>query len=194
MSDLAGLLGNSGSTGFARDARFLPGVAALQPREAAAAVPDALADAFAEGFASGLSEAEAAAQLRQAEAATARERLGFSFSRLDAELAEALRIKLQETVITLCEASLQPLAIDPALLARRVERAVAMFARADDERVIRLNPDDLDLVAHELPAEWTFVADAGLARGNLRVETQHGGAEDGPEQWRLALAEALRLC
>ena len=36
--------------------------------------------------------------------------------------------------------------------------------------------------------------DARLERGGLRVETKTGGAEDGPGQWRQAIAEAIELC
>jgi flagellar assembly protein FliH len=33
-----------------------------------------------------------------------------------------------------------------------------------------------------------------LERGALRVEAANGGVEDGPAQWRQAIAEALALC
>jgi flagellar assembly protein FliH len=187
--------------GFARDSRFIrAGDATEAPHapppqaEAAAAPPEPMALAWAEGHAAGLAEARAEAEALAGEAEAARQAFALSFARLDAELAEALRQKLHATVIALCEESLRPLALDEAALARRVERAVALFARADDERVIRLHPEDLALVAPRLPAEWTFLPDPALERGALRVETQSGGAEDGPEQWRRDIAEALRLC
>jgi flagellar assembly protein FliH len=69
-----------------------------------------------------------------------------------------------------------------------------MFVRADDDRVIRLHPDDAALVAARLPSDWNFIPDATLERGALRVETSNGGIEDGPAQWRAAITEALRLC
>jgi len=127
-------------------------------------------------------------------AEAARQHFAFSFAKLDAALAEDLRRKLHETVVALSEAALSPLALDAGALARRVEAAVAMFVRADDERVIRLHPDDLTLVAGKLPANWQFVPDPALDRGALRVETASGGIEDGPQQWREAITEALRLC
>ena len=37
-------------------------------------------------------------------------------------------------------------------------------------------------------------ADASVERGGLRVETEDGGVEDGPEQWRRAIEEALGSC
>ena len=102
-----------------------------------------------------------------------------------------MRQRLTETVAALCEATLAPLALNRPLLAERVRRAITLFSRADDERVIRLNPDDLEAVRPLLPADWAFAADPALAPGALRVETASGGAEDGPDQWRRAIAEAL---
>lgn len=193
MSDFVPLFGRGG---FTPDVRFAaPGHA---PAAAVPAMPepaeDPVARAFADGFEAGMAEAQATAEAAAIEADAARAKFALSFERLDAELAESLRQKLHETVIALCEETLRPLGLDPAALAGRVERAVAMFSRADDERVIRLNPEDRDLVAALLPPEWTFVADPSLDRGALRVETATGGAEDGPEQWRRDIAEALRLC
>ncbi|MDE2595621.1 MAG: flagellar biosynthesis protein [Sphingomonadales bacterium] len=186
-----------GGGGFARDPRFSLGAPMLEPALAPPEPehpPDPLALARAEGFAAGRAEAlaEAEAQRRADDAALMR--MSFSFERLDADLAESLRQKLHETVVALCEETLRPLALDSAALALRVERAVAMFARADDERLIRLNPADLAVVSPLLPEDWQFAADPALAPGAIRVESGSGGVEDGPEQWRAAIIEALRLC
>ncbi len=77
---------------------------------------------------------------------------------------------------------------------RRIDKAVSMLARADDDRVIRLHPDDLALIGPRLAAEWDVQADPALERGALRVESGNGGVEDGPEQWRRAIAEAFHQC
>lgn len=200
MSDLMSLSGR-GSGSFSRDLRFASGALAVPAMPGSAPLvgsapdaPDPLAAAYADGHAAGYAEARAAAEAEAMVDEAARRHFTFSFAKLDAELAEQLRDKLHETVTALCEAVLQPLALDPAALARRVEAAVAMFVRADDERVIRLHPDDLTLVAAKLPPDWQFVPDAALERGALRVETASGGTEDGPLQWRAAIVEALRLC
>jgi len=191
MSDLFALAGRGGGT-FSLDPRFAAHLPVPVP--AAAEPEDPIAAAFAEGFAAGSNEALEAAEAAAYAAAEARERLDFSFAKLDADLAEELRHRLIETVTALCESVLQPLALDADALARRVDTAVAMFMRADDERMIRLHPDDLRLLDGKLPADWQFIADPALARGALRVETASGGVEDGPAQWRTAIAEALRLC
>lgn len=188
-----------GSTGFRGDARFAPLAEADEPplprpTEPEAEPEDPLAREWAEGFIAGAAQARAEAEALAQETAAAREALGLSFARLDRELEEELRLRLRDTVAALCEEALAPLALDEAALVRRIERAVSMLARADDERVIRLHPQDMALVRQNLPAEWTVQGDPALERGALRIETANGGVEDGPAQWRRAIAEALHQC
>ena len=192
MSSLSALTGQARDAGFQLDGRYsrTPGPAAPQPVE----IADPVAQAWAEGYARGAEDAQAEAAIIMAAEAEARAALDQSFARFDAELAETLRQRLQDTVMALCEATLVPYAHDIAALAARVERAVAMLARADDERLIRLHPDDLALVAPRLPSDWKVSPDPSLERGALRVETQYGGVEDGPAHWRRALAEAFHAC
>lgn len=177
--------------GFLSDPRFQPGPAAMpEPAEP----DDPVASAWDQGHAAGFAEAEAAA-LAQAEAdAAARARIELSLARLDAEQAELLRQKLTATVEALCEAAIAPLALDRDALAARIERAAAMLARADDDKVLRLNPEDLRLVAKQLPEALEVHEDPALERGALRLETANGGVEDGPGHWRRAIAEALAQC
>ncbi|MED5544383.1 MAG: FliH/SctL family protein [Pseudomonadota bacterium] len=157
-------------------------------------IPDPLAEAFTQGFTAGFEQAQQAAAQKQGADEAAREALCLSLARLDAELEEQLRLRLRETVAALCESALAPLALDTEALERRVANAVAMLARADDERVIRLNPEDMALVSPRLAEQWTLQADPKLERGALRIETASGGIEDGPTAWREAIAEALHDC
>jgi flagellar assembly protein FliH len=185
--------------GFRSDARFAP------PGEAAASMSerhfapqpepeDPIAIAYAEGYAAGAAEAQALAAARAEAEAAAREGLALSFARLDRNLEEELRQRLRDTVAALCESAIAPMALDDTALMQRIERAVAMLARADDERVIRLHPEDIALLSPRLSADWQIVPDPTLERGALRVETANGGVEDGPDLWRRAIAEALRQC
>ncbi|HEY6869063.1 MAG TPA: FliH/SctL family protein [Novosphingobium sp.] len=194
MSSLTALTGPAQEPGFRLDSRF----ALAEPQRPAAPPPVEVADpvalAWAEGYAKGVEDAEAHAALALAAEADARTALEFAFAKFDAEMAETLRQRLQDTVIALCEATLVPYALDVAALTERVQRAVAMLSRADDDRVIRLHPEDLPQVAKRLPKDWKITPDASLERGALRVETQNGGVEDGPAQWRRALAEAFHAC
>jgi flagellar assembly protein FliH len=187
----------STNSGFRSDARFasLGGAPAPEPQRAPEPEPeDPLAIAFAEGYAAGAADAQAlAAQEAQTEAA-AREGLTLAFAKLDAELEDELRQRLRDTVAALCEASIAPLALDEDALLRRIERAVSLLARADDERLIRLHPDDVALLSQRFAADWQVLPDRTLERGAIRVETANGGVEDSPELWRRAIAEALHQC
>ncbi|MFM2371930.1 MAG: hypothetical protein RIS85_1652 [Pseudomonadota bacterium] len=155
---------------------------------------DPVADAWADGYARGMGEAQEAAAQIIAEREAALHTIELSLAKLDTAMQAELAERLRETVIALCEAAIAPAALDADGLARRVECAAAMLARAEDARVIRLHPEDLALIAARLPKDWHFEPDASLERGSLRVEGAAGGVEDGPEQWRIAIAEALRQC
>ncbi|OYW70085.1 MAG: hypothetical protein B7Z21_00150, partial [Verrucomicrobiales bacterium 32-60-5] len=71
----------------------------------------------------------------------ARYRIETALVRMEGDALDQFRDRLRATVLTLCETVLTPAAIEPAALAARVEAAAAMFARAADERVIRLHPN-----------------------------------------------------
>lgn len=188
MSELYAAL--AGSAGFSCDPRFGGGVPLPEPLEA----EDPVARAWQDGHAAGFAEAhQAALEMAEAEA-EGRARIELALARLDAELAEQLRQKLFATVEELCAAAIAPLALDKAALAARVERAAAMLARADDDKLLRLNPEDLKLVAKQLPKGLEVLEDPALERGALRIESQSGGVEDGPSHWRRAIAEALAQC
>ena len=178
-------------SGFAPDPRF----AGRHMPAAAAPVPDdPLARARAEGYAAGCAETQQAADHAATESAAARSRIELALARLDTEQTEQLRQRLFAAIEALCEASLAPLRLDPDALAARVNRAAAMLARADDDRVLRLHPADLALVADRLPEGLEVRPDPALERGALRLETANGGVEDGPAHWRRATAEALAQC
>lgn len=154
--------------------------------------PDPVALAYTQGFAAGHEQASAEAKAQAEAEAAAREALSLAIVRLNAELEEELRLRLRDTVAALCEAALAPLALDEDALLHRIEKAVSMLARADDERVIRLNPQDIALLSDRLRAEWDVQGDPALERGSIRVESNNGGVEDGPDTWRRVIAEALQ--
>ncbi len=196
------------SAGFAHDRRFFPDLVipevhldapsahldAPGDTDDAAEVSDPLAEKWAEGYARGMGDAQEAAAQIIAEQDAARSKIELALSRLDAAMQSDLKDRLRETVIALCESAIAPAALDPDGLTRRVEVAAAMLARAEDARVIRLHPEDLALIAARLPEDWHFEPDAALERGSVRVEGASGGVEDGPEQWRRSIEEALRQC
>ena len=180
----------SASSGFSPDPRFAGGLEAASAPDPAAEQ----AQVWAKGHAAGRAEAEADCAALLAERDDTRAALKITLARLDAEQEELLRQRLYATIEALCEASLAPLQLDADALLARVKRAAAMLARADDERVLRLHPDDLELIADALPDGLETRPDPALERGALRLETANGGVEDGPAHWRRAIAEALARC
>lgn len=194
MFDAAGPLAalSASSGGFALDPRF-SGAPPAPPVDEPAA-PDPAALAWAEGHAAGRAEAAAEAEGRRLADEAARGQIELALARLDAAQEERLRQRLVAAVTALCEAALAPLAVEPDALARRAARAAAMLARADDQAVLHLHPDDLALIAARLPDGLVTAADPALERGSLRVEGTSGGIEDGPAQWRRAIAEAIGPC
>lgn len=187
MSDLS-LLTLGEASGFRRDPRFAP-LATPEPESA-----DPLTQAWNEGHAAGLAEARAEAAARAEVDAAARGRIELALARLDADQAEVLRQRLLAAVEVLCESAIGPFALDREALSTRVARAAGMLTRADDDKVLRIHPDDLTLIAENLPEGLETLADPALERGALRIETATGGVEDGPAHWRRAIAQALRLC
>jgi flagellar assembly protein FliH len=179
--------------GFSADRRFAA-LAACAAGKPAAPQPNPVDEAFARGREEGYAEALALAEARAAEADAARERIELAFARLDEQSAADLRERLRVTVLALCEEAVAPLAVNARGLAKRIERAVAMLQRKQDECVVRLHPRDLALVQKRLPEGFPLQADPSLERGALLIETADGGIEDGPSQWRAILAEAFGAC
>ena len=178
--------------GFCADGRFAARAPVVE--DFAELLVDPLDDAFARGLAEG--EALAAETYRGDLA-----EVQMRFAGLERGLGELavcegdlLRARLTEMVAALCEDTLRPLALDRDALAARVERAANMLARAQDQRRVRLHPDDCELLRPVVGDRLTLEPDASLARGALRIETEDGGIEDGPEVWARAIREALGLC
>lgn len=155
--------------------------------------PDPAEGAFADGYARGFDEGVAQAEAKAALDAAARGRIEQGLGRLTEADQFRIEEKLRETVLVLCEQTLAPLAADPQAIADRVSRALDLFRRSEDEKVLRLHPEDIDLLAGRLSDGLRVEPDPTLERGELRVETPEGGVEDGPGQWRRALSEALGL-
>jgi flagellar assembly protein FliH len=195
-----GALGSSFGSApvFRANSRYGDELAVPEPEPVFAApvapASDPIADAYLQGYAQGVDDASAQAAAAVQADAEAGEGLALAFTRLDQALEEQLRQRLRDTVMALCEAALAPLAIDEEMLVYRVTTAASMLARADDSRVIRINPEDIKLLAPRFLADWEVQADATLERGAIRVEGVNGGVEDGPSTWRRAIAEALHAC
>lgn len=155
---------------------------------------DPVAEAFEAGYAEGAAQARASEHDREATENTERRAIELAFARFDSDSAALLQDRLTDAVVAICQRMAGEIALDPDRLAARVEAASAMLRRRHDERLVRLHPDDMVLIAGRIPTGLRIEPDPSLGRGQLRVETADGGVEDGPEQWRAALAEALGSC
>lgn len=180
--------------GFSRDPRFSSLFVQPPENDRVEVERDPVAEAYRRGRIEGKAEAEAMAEERERELHSRREAIELAFARFDAASAAELRERLRQTVYALCEETVLPLALDGDGLAARIEKATEMLRRAQDERQVLLNPEDLALVEGKLPADLVVIPDPSVERGGLRIETEDGGIEDGPSQWRRILAEAFREC
>jgi flagellar assembly protein FliH len=182
-------LGKRGA--FTPDARYAK---PQDPADEAVQTEDAVEKAYRVGYEDGqaLARADFDAQLMAERAGRAT--IELAFARFDSDSARLLRDRMLATVHALCEEAVLPLALDAEGLARRVEAAVAMLQRKHDRRVVHVHPEDLKLVDGLVQADLELVPDESVERGGLRVETDDGGVEDGPEQWGRALAEVFDTC
>lgn len=188
MSDLAAALA-APSTGFRADSRFGGAIGA----DLAMRRPNATEGAYAEGYGKGFEDGIAQASAQAEQDAVARGRIELGLGRLAEEEERRFEERLRETVLALCEKTLAPLTADPEILASRVMNAIALLRRSEDERTLRMHPEDIALVDGRLPEHVRVEPDAALERGALRIETAEGGIEDGPSEWRRMLGEALGL-
>lgn len=181
---------------FSRDERYaaLFGTAAAAMPAEFVPEPDPVTEAYERGYREGAANAAENARLAEQQRDAARGAIELAFAQLGADDTARLTERMRQTVLALCEAAVLPLALDADGLVLRVERAVGMLQRAQDERVVRLHPEDLALIGARLPASLTVETDPRVERGGLRIETADGGVEDGPSHWRRALAEAFRQC
>jgi flagellar assembly protein FliH len=157
------------------------------------AAADPVSAEWRAGFAAGYGEASQS--FEQADAASAASSMiELSFARAASEQATELSMQLRDAVVALCGSVIDLAAIEPDALNRRIDVATALLQRADDDRLVRLHPDDLALVESRLVPGTRTLADQSLERGTVRIDTPAGGIEDGPAGWRRAIEAAVGGC
>lgn len=173
--------------GFVASNRF--GAASIAP-----ANRDPVAEAFQAGLEEGRRIARCEVDEERAQSANANRAIELAFARFDEQSARLLEDRLRKTVAAICQSMAGEIAVDAEGLAIRVQKAAAMLRRKHDERVVRLHPSDLALVKGRVNPDLRIEPDPLLQPGQLRVEGDEGGLEDGAQQWNMALAEALGTC
>ncbi|MBV7258928.1 FliH/SctL family protein [Erythrobacter crassostreae] len=149
---------------------------------------DALEQAFADGEAAGRAAAQA-----EIEATASRQRdVRLAFRALDQAAMDAFAESLSETVISLCEQVLDASAINKHGLSGRVQEAAKALGAAPEHCALHLNPADIEMLGTAAPQGWVLNPAEDVPRGSLRLESGDGLVHDGPDQWRRAIAEALR--
>lgn len=150
----------------------------FRPRDVAPAVPE-ICQQSPDLYATGLSDGQ---QMAEVSFSVERKQLQDLISSADAiraadnaELTHMLDILVCKIVANVVGS----ITIDVAFLQRQIDAAVAVLTEADQNRTLRLHPDDLALlVGADLPLKCS--ADATLARGTLRIECSDGWIEHGP--------------
>lgn len=155
---------------------------------------DPLRQAWEAGFESGVAMERRLSREASGQDRELLSRLHDEIKLINGDGMKMLESRLREAVLALCRQAIDDYSVSPEQLTTRVHAAVKLLASAHNDTTIEVSPSDLETLRGTLPAEWKLVANAELARGAIRVATPEGGIEDGPDQWKLALEEAIRTC
>ncbi len=137
---------------------------------------DLQASAFAQGF----EEGRRVVEDMIADERAALVQLSASLEVLKPQPSQALAMLLSETIERLLRQIMGTVALDRETLIERCERAAELIGDEAGPMRLRLHPDDLELLA-DAPIDTPLIADQSLLRGTIRLETDEGWIEDGPE-------------
>lgn len=146
---------------------------------------------YDEGHAEGLAQAQAENQALQQELTQALTRLGQQFGQEVVQAREQVAAQLLDLALDMTQAMLRSaLQVRPQLLLDLVEQALQELPMVQQPAVLRLHPQDLELLkvarGTELQAAgWRLLPDAELARGGCRIETADQQIDASlPTRWR----------
>jgi flagellar assembly protein FliH len=169
------------------------GDGAMPPRSLADHDPSHLhnaADLQAGAFAQGFEEGRRAVEEMVAGERAGIAQLAASLEVLKPQPSQALAMLLSETVERLVRQIMGTVSIDRDTLLERCVRAAELIGDEAGPMRLRLHPDDLELLG-DASIDTPLVADHGLLRGTIRLETDEGWIEDGPEARLERLRAAL---
>ena len=148
------------------------------------------ADLQAAAFAQGFEEGRRAVEEMVAEERTAIAQLAASLEVLKPQPSQALAMLLSETVERLVRQIMGTVEIDRDTLLDRAQKAAELMGEEAGPMRMRLHPDDLELLSNA-SIDTPLLADNSLLRGTIRLETDEGWIEDGPEARLERLRAAL---
>ena len=148
------------------------------------------ADLQAAAFAQGFEEGRRAVEEMVAEERAAIAQLAASLEVLKPQPSQALAMLLSETVERLVRQIMGTVEIDRDTLLDRAQKAAELIGEEAGPMRMRLHPDDLELLSNA-SIDTPLLADNSLLRGTIRLETDEGWIEDGPEARLERLRAAL---
>jgi flagellar assembly protein FliH len=148
------------------------------------------ADLQAAAFAEGFEEGRKAVEDMITDERAAIVQLAASLEVLKPQPSQALAMLLSETVERLVRQIMGTVEIDRDTLIERCERAAELIGEEAGPMRLRLNPADLELLS-DARIDTPLVGDPHLLRGTIRLETDEGWIEDGPEARLERLRAAL---
>lgn len=148
------------------------------------------ADLQAAAFAQGFEEGRRAVEDMIGEERAAMAGLVASLEVLKPQPSQALAMLLSETVERLVRQIMGTVTIDRDTLLERCEHAAELIGEEAGPMRLRLHPADLELLA-DASIDTPLVGDPQLLRGTIRLETDEGWIEDGPEARLERLRAAL---
>ncbi len=150
-------------------------------------VETARAAGFAEGVAHARAEARDNAARDQALLGALAAAIGDA-GRLD---RQAVAHKLRQTILSIVRRLVDDAGVSAELLAGRIAAAVDLLADSTEATILRVNPDDVPLLAGKLPPALHPVGDAMIDRGSFVLEAASTIVEESPELWLDQLAHAI---
>ena len=148
------------------------------------------ADLQAAAFAQGFEEGRRAVEEMVAEERAAIAQLAASLEVLKPQPSQALAMLLSETVERLVRQIMGTVEINRDTLLDRAQKAAELIGEEAGPMRMRLHPDDLELLSNA-SIDTPLLADNSLLRGTIRLETDEGWIEDGPEARLERLRAAL---
>ncbi len=99
--------------------------------------------------------------------------------------------QLREAVMTLVTKLVGEVGVSADMLSGRIAAAVDLLADSADSAMLRVHPDDIDLLRDKLPATVFPVGDATIERGGFVLESAATIVEESPDLWLEQLAQAI---